>query len=49
MPNSVNLPVVRRAKAVWALLHAVPFYADCCLAMIRARGSALIFRNALKR
>ena len=42
MSEAVNLPRVKIALTVWGLLYAIPFYTQCCLAMLRARGAAIV-------
>jgi hypothetical protein len=37
MPEVVNRPAMRTALTVWSLLYAVPFYAECGVAIVRAR------------
>ena len=37
VPQTMSAPAMKAALTVWSLLYAVPFYAECCLAMVRAR------------
>ena len=49
MPEAFDPPLVTRALAIRAFLYAVPFYLECCLAMVRARRASMGHRRTAKQ